>query len=129
MTFFKVIDEPSRGSKRVRITSIREIRQLLQAFVRDVRPLRKYPPKRGGTRYKRTRKLARSWRVRVRGGRTEIRGSIISKSQVAPYNKRVQGANQSRRMKRRGWKNVPVGASFIWKTRHQPKISRRILGR
>ena len=75
-----------------------------------------YPPQRlTKTRYKRTGTLGRSWSfgVRVRPG--QIEGDVGSNANIAPYNRRVQGARgqQDPMFRRAGWRNVDDLIKFV----------------
>lgn len=65
-----------------------------------------YPAKRSGSRYIRTGTLRRSWNFSMKSGGGRIEGSVQSNSNVAPYNRDVQGENQRPLFERIGWHNV-----------------------
>ncbi len=58
------------------------------------------------TKYRRTNTLKRSWSFRVRQGGRDITGEVGSNSNIAPYNKYVQGRRPVRIFRQAGWKNV-----------------------
>ena len=71
-----------------------------------VRYMSQYPPKPGGSAYRRTGTLKRSWAFAMKTGGGRIEGTIGSSSNVAPYNREVQGEAQLRLFKRIGWRNI-----------------------
>ena len=54
------------------------------------------------TRYRRTNTLKRSWSFRVRQGGRDITGEVGSNSNIAPYNKYVQGRRPVRIFRQAG---------------------------
>jgi len=84
---------------------------LLTAAVRDqvaegVRLMSIYPPQLGRSKYRRTGTLRRSWSFGVTTGGGRIEGLVRSASNIAPYNREVQGEEQLLFFGRRGWANI-----------------------
>lgn len=86
----------------------RDLQRLMTKTVAEGnRFIAKYPPQRlKKSGYKRTGTLKRSWSFRVRNERRRIVGTVGSNSNIAPYNKYVQGKNQRRLFRGAGWRNV-----------------------
>lgn len=84
-----------------------------------------YPPARAESTYRRTGMLGRSWSHRVLTKPDRIEGVVGSQGQIAPYNVRVQGAQQTALMKARGWKTPKDVLNKLmpkWKNRVRAKI-------
>jgi len=77
--------------------------------------------------YRRTGTEGRSWSHEMRSGGGRIEGIIGSNSNVAPYNKWVQGKQQSREMKRRRWTNIEDLVDFL--EREMPKSVQKNISR
>ena len=85
--------------------------QVLKDAVRDqavegVRFMSEYPRQSSGSSYRRTGTLRRSWHFTVEMNSGNIEGNIMSNSNIAPYNKDVQGEEQSPWMTDLGWRNI-----------------------
>ena len=89
-------------------TILRNLVRLMNQTVADGnRFIAKYPPQRlRKSGYKRTGTLKRSWSFRVRKATTQIVGTVGSNSNIAPYNRFVQGKRQRRLFRGAGWRNV-----------------------
>lgn len=87
---------------------VRDLEKLMTNTVADGnRFIAKYPPQRlKKSGYVRTGTLKRSWSFRVRRGKSKIVGTVGSNSNIAPYNKFVQGKTQRRLFRGAGWRNV-----------------------
>lgn len=87
---------------------IRDLQKLMTNTVAEGnRFIAKYPPQRlTKSGYKRTNTLKRSWSFRVRNEGRRIVGTVGSNSNIAPYNKFVQGKTQRRLFRGAGWRNV-----------------------
>ncbi len=69
----------------------------------------KYPPQTlTKTGYRRTGTLKRSWSFRVSKARAKLSVIVGSNSNIAPYNRPVQGRRQVRIFKRAGWRNLTL---------------------
>ena len=71
-----------------------------------VRFMSVYPPPPVRSRYIRRGKLRQSWSFQVVTGNQRIEGRVGSNSNVAPYNRDVQGEKQKPLFERIGWRNV-----------------------
>ena len=79
------------------------------ASANGTRFIQKYPAQRLlKTGYRRTGTLKRSWSFKVVNGATQITGTVGSNSNMAPYNRPVQGSPQVRLFKGAGWRNIDV---------------------
>ncbi len=87
---------------------VRDLQKLMTNTVAEGnRFIAKYPPQRlTKSGYKRTNTLKRSWSFRVRNEGRRIVGTVGSNSNIAPYNKFVQGKTQRRLFRGAGWRNV-----------------------
>lgn len=90
-----------------------QLRSGVRRAVRDAvtegqRYMAEYPPAAPQQRYKRTGTLKRSWSSEVRESTNLVLGVVGSNSNVAPYNRDVQGpgAEQEQFFRRRGWRSV-----------------------
>jgi len=107
MTQFQFIPvTPPKG-----LGDIPKLFAILNNAVRDqvaegVRFMSTYPAKPGGSSYRRTGTLRRSWSFAMKTGGGRIEGTIKSNQNVAPYNEDVQGEDQQALFKRIGWKNI-----------------------
>ncbi len=84
----------------------KEIRQRMKRLTSDgERLMAQYPPAPAGSTYIRTRTLGRSWTNRVRDEGSKIVGTVGSNSNMAPYNRWVQGPDdlRARQHVRIGW--------------------------
>lgn len=86
----------------------RDLQRLMTKTVAEGnRFIARYPPQRlKKSGYVRTGTLKRSWSFRVRNERRRIIGTVGSNSNIAPYNRFVQGKRQRRLFRGAGWKNV-----------------------
>ena len=86
----------------------RDLQRLMTKTVAEGnRFIAKYPPQRlKKSGYKRTGTLKRSWSFKVSNERRRITGTVGSNSNIAPYNKYVQGKTQRRLFRGVGWRNV-----------------------
>ncbi len=87
---------------------VRDLQRLMRNTVAEGnRFIAKYPPQRlRKSGYKRTGTLKRSWSFRVRNEGRRIVGTVGSNSNIAPYNRFVQGKRQRRLFRGAGWRNV-----------------------
>ncbi len=87
---------------------VRDLQRLMTRTVADGnRFIARYPPQRlTASGYVRTGTLKRSWSFRVRNELRRITGTVGSNSNIAPYNKFVQGKRQRRLFRGAGWTNV-----------------------
>lgn len=104
---------------------------LLNNGVRDqaaegVRFMSTYPPIRDSS-YRRTGTLRRSWSFSMRTGGGRIEGEIGSNSNIAPYNREVQGKEQTDLFWGKGWHNVTQLETMIDKD--FPKRVQSLIGR
>lgn len=65
--------------------------------------LKRYPPQRPGSSYRRTHTLEKSWSRRIEGRGLEIRGIVASNGNMAPYNRVVQDRDRQARVHRGRW--------------------------
>ncbi len=86
----------------------RDLQRLMTKTVAEGnRFIAKYPPQRlRKSGYKRTNTLKRSWSFKVRNEGRRIIGTVGSNSNIAPYNRFVQGKRQRRLFRGAGWRNV-----------------------
>ncbi len=86
----------------------RDLQRLMRNTVAEGnRFIAKYPPQRlRKSGYKRTGTLKRSWSFKVRNEGRRIVGTVGSNSNIAPYNRFVQGQRQRRLFRGAGWRNV-----------------------
>jgi len=72
------------------------------------RQMQSYPPQPAtlGPRYRRTGTLRRSWSSDVESGMNRIVGVVGSNANIAPYNRRVQGKEQTPVFAAYGWPDV-----------------------
>ena len=119
---------------RIRITPIKApgARVDVGAFQRDVvvmmrrataegqRHIAVYPPQRlHKSNYRRTGTLKRSWSSKVSAAGNKVQGIVGSNSNIAPYNRFVQGprkgdgARQLRLFRGAGWKGVDELEDFL----------------
>lgn len=86
----------------------RDLQRLMRNTVAEGnRFIAKYPPQRlRKSGYKRTGTLKRSWSFKVRNEVRRIVGTVGSNSNIAPYNRFVQGRRQRRLFRGAGWRNV-----------------------
>lgn len=68
-----------------------------------VREMKLYPPKRAGSKYRRTLTLMGSWFYEVRSVPGGVRGEVFSTGQKAPYNVWVQKATHQATIHRGVW--------------------------
>lgn len=97
---------------------IQDRRKLMSGFTKalvdqkadGVRYMAEYPPQRAGSRYRRTGGLKRSWHSVTPIVRTadSISTVIASQGQIAPYNRKVQGADQDPLFAAGGWRDVDM---------------------
>ncbi len=87
---------------------VRDMQRLMTKTVADgKRFIARYPPQRlRASGYKRTGTLKRSWSFKVNNEGRRIVGIVGSNSNIAPYNRFVQGKRQRRLFRGAGWKNV-----------------------
>ncbi len=71
-----------------------------------LRDLQTYPPQRTGSSYVRTGTLRRSWSRDIQGDGLALRGIVGSNSNMAPYNRAVQDADQQAPIHRGRWTNT-----------------------
>ena len=71
-----------------------------------LRDLQTYPPQRTGSSYVRTGTLRRSWSRDIQGDGLAMRGIVGSNSNMAPYNRAVQDADQQAPIHRGRWTNT-----------------------
>ncbi len=112
-TRIKIIPIPAPGRARPRLDTQRIGRDLQQAMLDTVvegqRFIAWYPAQvLTASGYRRTGTLKRSWSKRVSGGLTKIEGIVGSNSNIAPYNREVQGAGSAQAFMFRsvGWRGV-----------------------
>lgn len=104
------IEVISRGGPKEIDT--RKIAADVNRLMRDVtadgqRLIATYPPQRlRKTRYRRTGTLKRSWSRKIRRRGNDLTGEVGSNSNIAPYNRYVQGQRPVKIFRRAGWKNV-----------------------
>lgn len=113
---------------RIKITVIKPVGVRVDgaAFAQDVtrlvrrttiegrRLMSRYPPQRlRKSGYRRTGTLKRSWSHRVSAGGSRVEGIVGSNSNIAPYNRFVQGQEQLPLFRRAGWKGVDELAEFL----------------
>ena len=86
----------------------RDMQRLMTRTVADGnRFISRYPPQRlTASGYVRTNTLKRSWSFKVSNQVRRITGTVGSNSNIAPYNKFVQGKRQRRLFRAAGWSNV-----------------------
>lgn len=68
-----------------------------------LRELKTYPPQPAGSTYKRTRALSNSWHREIEGSGLQIRGTVGSNDNIAPYNRFVQDAERQAAVHRGRW--------------------------
>lgn len=69
----------------------------------------KYPPQTlTKTGYRRTGTLKRSWSFKASRARRQFSVVVGSNSNIAPYNRPVQGRRQVRIFRRAGWRNLTL---------------------
>lgn len=102
-----LIGKPIRAQKDAEALIGQLTRDMTNTVSEGQRFIAEYPaqlPTKYG--YRRTGTLKRSWSSQVRRQSNRIEGIIGSNSRMAPYNRWVQGEEQTREMARRGWKTV-----------------------
>lgn len=111
----------------------RKLMSELTKAVRDqqadgVRYMAEYPPQPANSRYRRTGTLKRSWHApAVQNTGERLVGEIASSGGIAPYNRRVQGADQDPLFAARGWRDVDMLAKRT--QREFPKRAQAALNR
>ena len=86
--------------------------------------IRRYPPQRPGSSYRRTNTLKRSWSRRIEGRGLEIRGIVASNGNMAPYNRTVQDRDRQARIHRGRWQTAQSVSEAT-----QPVVQRMVMNR
>ncbi len=86
--------------------------------------IRRYPPQRPGSSYRRTNTLKRSWSRRIEGRGLEIRGIVASNGAMAPYNRTVQSRPHQARVHRGRWHTAQSVSEAA-----QPVVQRMVMNR
>ncbi len=111
----RIINISPKGAKVNTAAIHRDVTHLVRQVVTEGRrTMAKYPPQRlRRTGYRRTGTLKRSWSAKVEAGSDKVAGEVGSNSNIAPYNRRVQGPQEGARgrrqeamFRRAGWTGV-----------------------
>lgn len=113
MAAWKVIRPKKKVADKAKM--VNELTTAMERTVADgLQYANDYPASRSS--YRRTGTLARSWSRKVESSTRKIEGIVGSNPNVAPYNKWVQGKQQTSRASSAGWRNQEGIAERMDKT-------------
>ncbi len=111
----RIINISAKGAKVNTASIHRDITHMMRQTVTEGRrTIAKYPAQQlRKSRYRRTGTLKRSWSAKVEAGADRVAGEVGSNSNIAPYNRHVQGPKEGARgrrqlamFRRAGWMGV-----------------------